>query len=124
MIAHERLEAWKWAHRLALEVYSATDRWPRREMYGLTSQARRAVISIPANIAEGAARRGPREFARYLNISLGSLAELSYLLLFSRDRGVCDEAEWRALESLRDQTGKLVYGLYRRVRRVGPIPPA
>ena len=124
MIAHERLEAWRSAHRLALEVYNATDRWPRSEMYGLTSQARRAVISIPANIAEGAARRGPREFARYLNISLGSLAELSYLLLFSRDRGLCDSAEWRVLESLRDQTGKLVYGLYRRVRRVGPTSPA
>ena len=120
MIAHERLEAWRSAHRLALEVYNATDRWPRSEMYGLTSQARRAVISIPANIAEGAARRGPREFARYLNISLGSLAELNYLLVFSRDRGLCDEAEWRDLESLRDQTGKLVYGLYRRVRRAIP----
>jgi four helix bundle protein len=93
-------------------------------MYGLTSQARRAAISIPANIAEGAARRGPREFARYLNISLGSLAELSYLLLFSRDRGLCGEAEWRALDSHRDQTGKLVYGLYRRVRRVGSISRA
>jgi four helix bundle protein len=124
MIAHERLEAWRWAHRLALETYNATDRWPRSEMYGLTSQARRAAISIPANIAEGAARRGTREFARYLNISLGSLAELSYLLLFSRDCGLCDSAEWRALESLRDQTGKLVYGLYRRVRRVGPKSPA
>jgi four helix bundle protein len=123
MIAHERLEAWRWAHRLALEVYNATDRWPRSEMYGLTSQARRAAVSVPANIAEGAAKHGPREFARFLNISLGSLAELSYLLAFSRDRGLCDEAEWRALESLRDQTGKLVYGLYRRVRRAGPTPP-
>jgi four helix bundle protein len=122
MIAHERFEAWRCAHRLALEVYDATDRWPRNEMYGLTSQARRAAISIPTNIAEGAARHGRREFARFLNISLGSLAELSYLLLFSRDRGLCDEAEWRTLESLRDQTGKLVYGLYRRVRRVGPTP--
>jgi four helix bundle protein len=91
-------------------------------MYGLTSQARRAAISIPTNIAEGAARHGRREFARYLNISLGSLAELSYLLLFSRERGLCNEAEWRALESLRDQTGKLVYGLYRRVRQVRPTP--
>jgi four helix bundle protein len=91
-------------------------------MYGLTSQARRAAISIPTNIAEGAARHGRREFARFLNISLGSLAELSYLLLFSRDRGLCDEGEWRTLEFLRDQTGKLVYGLYRRVRQVGPAP--
>jgi four helix bundle protein len=122
VIAHERFEAWKSAHRLALEVYAATDGWPRSEMYGLTSQARRAAISIPTNIAEGAARHGRREFARYLNISLGSLAELSYLLLFSRERGLCNEAEWRALESLRDQTGKLFYGLYRRVRQVRPTP--
>jgi four helix bundle protein len=120
MIAHERFEAWRSAHRLALEVYAATDRWPLSERYGLTSQVRRAALSIPTNIAEGAARHGRREFARFLNISLGSLAELSYLLAFSRDRGVCDEADWRSLESLRDQTGKLVYGLYRRVR---PLPP-
>jgi four helix bundle protein len=120
MIAHERFEAWRWAHRLALEVYDATDRWPRSEKYGLASQARRAALSIPTNIAEGAARHGRREFARFLSISLGSLAELSYLLLFSRERGMCDQAQWRALESLRDQTGKLVYGLYRHVRQVGP----
>jgi four helix bundle protein len=120
MIAHQRFEAWKWAHRLALEVYRATDRWPRSEMYGLTSQARRAAISIPTNIAEGVARQGRREFARFLSISLGSLAELSYLLLFSRERGLCDEAEWRTLEPLLDQTGKLLYGLYRRVRPIGP----
>jgi four helix bundle protein len=124
MIAHERFEAWKWAHRLALEVYAATDRWPRSEMYGLTSQARRAALSIPTNIAEGAARHGRREFARFLGISLGSLAELSCLLLFSRDRGLCDEAEWCSLEALRDQTGRLVYGLYNRVRRVEPRPTA
>jgi four helix bundle protein len=118
MIAHQRFEAWKCAHRLALEVYRSTDRWPRSEMYGLTSQAHRAAISVPANIAEGVARQGRREFARFLSISLGSLAELSYLLLFSRERGLCDEAEWRTLESLLDQTGKLVYGLYRRVRPI------
>jgi four helix bundle protein len=120
VIAHERFEAWKWAHRLALEVYAATDRWPRSERYELTSQTRRAAISVPTNIAEGVARQGRREFARFLSISLGSLAELSYLLRFSRERGLCDAAEWRALESLLDQTGKLVYGLYRRVRPIEP----
>jgi len=120
MIAHERLEAWKWAHRLALEVYVATDRWPPRERYGLTSQVRRAAISVPTNIAEGAARHGRREFARFLGISLGSLAELSYLLLFSHACGICDDREWRALESMRSQTGRLVYGLYRRVRPTSP----
>jgi four helix bundle protein len=123
MIAHERLEAWRSAHRLALAVYDSTDRWPASERYGLMSQARRAALSIPTNIAEGAARHGRREFARYLNIAQGSLAELSYLLLFSRDRGLYDEPGWRALESLRDHTGKLVYGLYRRVRPARTRPP-
>ena len=119
MAAYERLEAWGAAHRLALEVFRVSDGWPRSELYVITSQARRAALSIPANIAEGAAKRGRREFARYLNIALGSLAELQYFLQFSRDRRICDESEWQKLESLRDQTGKLVYGLYRRVR-----PPA
>ena len=69
-------------------------------MYGLTSRARRAAISVPTNIAEGVARQGRREFARFLSISLGSLVELSYLLLFSRERGLFDEVEWRTLEWL------------------------
>jgi four helix bundle protein len=116
MRAHERLEAWRMSHQLALEVYAATDRWPRSERFGVTAQLRRAAISVAANIAEGSARHGRREFARFLSISLGSLAELSYLLLFSRDRALCDDAEWHRLEALRDHAGKLVYGLYRRVR--------
>jgi four helix bundle protein len=116
MIAHERLEAWKSAHELALEIFAATDGWPRSELYVVISQVRRAALSIPSNIAEGAAKKGRREFARYLGIALGSLAELQYLLRFSHDRQICDDLEWRKLESLRDRTGKLVYGLYRHVR--------
>jgi four helix bundle protein len=85
----------------------------------LSAQARRAALSVPANIAEGAARLGRKEFARYLNIALGSLAELSYLFEFARDARICEQQEWERLEHLRDHTGKLVYGLYRRVR-----PPA
>jgi four helix bundle protein len=117
MIAYEKFEAWRLAHRLALEVFSATDSWPRSELFVLTSQARRAALSVPTNLAEGAAKRGRREFARVLDISLGSLAELSYLLRFSRDRGLLSELQYQALESTRDQTGKLVYGLYRRMRK-------
>jgi four helix bundle protein len=120
MIAYEGFEAWRLAHRLALDVFSATDTWPRSELFGLTSQARRAALSVPTNFAEGAAKRGRREFARFLDISLGSLAELSYLLRFSRDRGLLSEPQWQALESTRDETGKLVYGLYRRRRKPPP----
>jgi four helix bundle protein len=116
VIAYERFEAWRLAHRLALEVYGATERWPRNELYGLTSQTRRAALSVPTNIAEGAAKRGRREFARFLDIALGSLAELSYLLRFARDWHLLCDPEWRRLEALRDHTGKLLYGLYRKLR--------
>ena len=116
MIAYQRFEAWRFAHRLALEVFSATDRWPKNELYGLTSQIRRAALSVPTNIAEGAGKRCRREFARFLDIALGSSAEVSYLLRFSHDRRLLCDAEWERLEALRDQTGKLVYGLYRKVR--------
>src|SRR5437016_5142474 len=84
----ERLEAWKVSHELALAVYRATESFPRQELYGLTSQARRAALSIPTNVVEGSAKRGPAEFRRFLDISLGSLAELAYLLIFARDRRV------------------------------------
>jgi four helix bundle protein len=116
MVTYERFEAWRAAHLLALEVFKLSDCWPRSELYVLTSQVRRAALSVPSNIAEGAAKHGRREFARYLNIALGSLAELKYLLRFCHDRGICDTSAWTNLESMRDHAGKLVYGLYRRTR--------
>jgi four helix bundle protein len=79
MAPYERLDAWRMAHRLALLVYKVTDDWPTEERFGLTIQVRRAALSIPENIAEGAAKRGHREFRRFLDISLGSLSELTYL---------------------------------------------
>ena len=82
---YERFEAWKVSHELALAVYAATRGWPRSELYGLTSQVRRAALSAPTNIAEGSAKRGPAEFRRFLDYSLGSLSELAYLLRFARD---------------------------------------
>ena len=105
------------SHSLALEVYRSTEQWPKSELYGLTAQTRRAALSGPANIAEGAAKLGPREFRRYLDISLGSLSELSYLLLFGRDRQLLETAEWQRLDRLRNQAGRLVWGLYRWVQR-------
>ena len=113
MDPHEKLDAWQAAHRLALQVYDATDRWPRTERFELTTQVRRAALSVPANIAEGAARLGPRELRRFLNIARGSLAELSYLLRFARDRGLLEEQEWAKLHGLRTQVGRLTWGLLR-----------
>jgi four helix bundle protein len=75
------LKVWGKAHELALSCYSATSPFPKQEMFGLTSQIRRASSSIPANIAEGCGRRGNGELHRFLQIAMGSASELEYHLL-------------------------------------------
>ena len=117
MIPFERFEAWKRAHRLALDVYDASDRWPRSERFELTTQVRRASLSVPTNLAEGIAKRGPRELRRYVDIALGSLAELCYLLMFARDRGLLSASEWTRLDAERDEVGRLIWGLARAIVR-------
>lgn len=116
MARYERFEAWKKAHRLALTVYRLTESFPRHELYGLTSQARRAALSVPANIAEGSAKRGRREFGRYLDIAVGSLSELSYLLLVARDLGFLSQEQWTDCDALHTDTSKTLWGLYEAVR--------
>jgi four helix bundle protein len=117
MLPYERFEAWQKCHALVLRVYQATASFPATERYGLRAQARQAAFSAAANIAEGSARRGPREFRRFLDLSLGSLSELAYTLRLAFDLGMLSEAEWRDLDSLRDNAGKLTWGLYDSVRR-------
>jgi four helix bundle protein len=102
MIAYEKFTAWKAAHQLALQIYAVTDRWPISERYQLTAQVRRAALSVPTNVAEGAAKRGKREFRRYLDISNGSLAELTYLLHFAKDRGLIMPDVFETLYSLKE----------------------
>ncbi len=79
------LKVWQKAHELTLAVYKASVSFPRDEMYGLTSQMRRASASIPANIAEGCGRSGDAELCRFLQIAMGSASELEYHLLLARD---------------------------------------
>jgi four helix bundle protein len=81
------LRVWQRSHGLALEIYRLTSGFPSDERFGLTSQVRRAAVSVPTNIAEGSKRRSNIEYARFLNIAEGSLAETEYLLMLSRDLG-------------------------------------
>ena len=113
---YEKLIAWKVAHELALEIYEVIEKWPKDELYGLTAQTRRAALSIPTNIAEGVAKSGPREFRRYLDLSLGSSSELSYLLLFGRDRGMLSNEDWEQLSTKRNRVGQLLWKLYRSIQ--------
>jgi four helix bundle protein len=79
------LKVWEKAHGLTLHVYRASKSFPREEIYGLTSQIRRAAVSIGSNIAEGACRKGDTEFARFLQMAAGSASEVEYQLLLARD---------------------------------------
>lgn len=116
MMPYEKLLAWKTAHQLALDIHRVTALWPRNELYVLTSQVRRAALSIPTNIAEGVAKSGSKEFRRYLDISLGSNSELSYLLLFARDRGLLSIDNWEQMDSRRNRVGQLLWRLYRSIQ--------
>jgi four helix bundle protein len=84
---YKDLRVWEESHRLTLAVYKATQAFPKDERFGLTSQIRRASVSIPANLAEGCGRRSDGEMARYIQIAMGSGAELSYHLLLAKDLG-------------------------------------
>jgi four helix bundle protein len=118
MAPYERLDAWQLCHQLALAVYRATDQFPKSELYGLTSQSRRAAFSAAANIVEGSTRRGKREFRRFLDISLGSLAELEYILRLCRELGMLDDARAAELTELQSAASKVTWGLYRKMARV------
>jgi four helix bundle protein len=112
MMPYEKREAWKRCHELVLAVYAATQAWPRSELYGLTSQVRRASVSAATNIAEGAAKRGAREFRRYLDISLGSLSEVSYLLRLARELGYSSDETAAKLEITRTKASRVTWKLY------------
>ena len=120
---HEKLQAWAACHEVTLAVYRATRDWPVTERYGLTSQSRRAAYSAAANIAEGAAKRGFREFRRHLDMTLGSLAELAYALQLARELDYLPRELWGEIEALRDHAGRLTWGLYRAIgQRAAPSP--
>ncbi|MBI3247294.1 MAG: four helix bundle protein [Deltaproteobacteria bacterium] len=93
----EDLVVWQKSHALVLGIYRLSATFPKDERYGLTSQIRRAVISIPANIAEGFKKRGKADKARFMNIAQGSLEEIRYYLILVRDLGYLENS------SLRDQ---------------------
>lgn len=120
MLAHERLKAWQLAHELTLAVYRATERWPATERYALTSQVRQAAAAVPTNLPEGAAKRGPREFRRFVDIALGSVTEVAYLLLLARDLGILPDEDYAGLDDLRKRTGGLTWRLIRALSKASP----
>ena len=116
---HHDLLVWQEGMQLAKEVYSATVMFPKEEIYGLTSQMRRAAVSVPSNIAEGSARGGKKELHQFLMIARGSLMELETQVLLSKDLGyIKDHAE--LLERI-NKVYALLNGLIKAVRGERPL---
>jgi four helix bundle protein len=111
------LKVWQRAHRLVLDVYRLTAAFPADERFGLTSQLRRAAASVPTNVAEGSKRQSNAEYARFLNIAEGSLAEAEYLLMLARDLGFGESAAFDALLKEVSEIARMLNGLRLKVEK-------
>jgi len=108
MLTHKDLDVWKEAMKLSKQIYLATGTFPKEETYGLVSQIRRSAVSIPSNIAEGAARNSHKEFIQFLYVSLGSLAELETQLLLSKEIGIIEYSQFESeIEKIRKMLREL-----------------
>ena len=110
------IKAWQKAHELTLRVYKLTERFPKEEIYGLTSQLRRAAYSIPMNVAEGCGRTSQKELARFLDIASGSASELDYQLILVNDLGLVDQETYEGLCETLDHIRKMLTSLTKSVR--------
>ena len=111
--SHRDLKIWQISLDVTETLYRITSGWPKHEQYGLISQIRRAAVSVPANIAEGAGRRTPGEFMHFVGIARGSLAELETLLIVARRLDYLDEAAYRAVLDDLLELGRMATGLLR-----------
>ncbi len=111
------LEVWQLAMDLAKRVYQATAEFPRDERYGLTSQIQRSAVSIPSNIAEGNARMTTKDYARFISVALGSVAELQTQLLLARELGLGVLTRMDEALDLCDRVGRMLLRLHQSLRR-------
>jgi four helix bundle protein len=111
------IKVWQRAHALALEIYRISANFPQEERFGVTSQLRRAITSVPTNIAEGSRRQGQQEYSRFLNVAQGSAAEAEYLLILSRDLGYLSPSESNRLIADLDEVARMLHGLRSKVDR-------
>lgn len=112
----KQLKVWRKAHQMALDTYRVTAAFPKEEMYGLTSQLRRAAASIGANVAEGCGRRSDGEMCRFLQIARGSASEMEYHVLLARDLHFLNEQDFHNLTRQADELQRMLTGLIQSVR--------
>ena len=112
-----KLQVWHKAHALVLAIYRETAAFPRDERFGLTSQIRRAAVSIPGNIAEGCGRNTDHDFARFLDYALGSASEVEYHLLLALDLDFLDPDTHLALDGQTTEVKRMLSSLISTLRR-------
>lgn len=111
------LKVWQASHALMLDIYKATANFPKEERYALTAQIRRAALSVPANIAEGSKKKGQIDYARFLNIAEGSLAEVESFLIAGRDLEMLDASSFTHLEKAADEVARMLYALRTKIEQ-------
>jgi four helix bundle protein len=114
--SYRQLKVWQSGVQLVKSLYLLSREFPQSELYGLTSQMRRAAVSIPANIAEGHARDSTKEFLHHISIALGSLAELETMFILAQELGYSDAATITALLQYSDEEGRMLHGLQRTLK--------
>ncbi len=111
MRPHERLDVWRKSVDFVVNIYRFTECFPKDERYGLTSQIRRAAVSVPANIAEGAGRESVKEFLYFLSNAQGSTSELSTEILLAYRLGYLEKSAWESAGKELEIIGRMIYGL-------------
>jgi four helix bundle protein len=111
-----KLKVWEKAHQLTLKIYKVTEEFPREELYGLTSQIRRAAVSIPTNIAERCVRSSDADFSRFLYIALGSTSESEYLILLSMDLKIIQSNLYDELNNEINEIKKMLISMIQKLK--------
>jgi four helix bundle protein len=110
---HKKLDVWQMAMNLVIEIYRITESFPKEEKYGLSNQLKRAAVSVPSNIAEGAARNTKKEFVNYLHMAQASLSELDTQVEVARRLAFLDRKTWEDLDGMVHRVDKMLTGLIR-----------
>ncbi len=113
---YHKLRAFELADQLAVAIYKCTKSFPKEEMFGLTSQIRRAAVSAPSNIVEGCAKSSQADYARFLEIAYGSVCEVEYQLSLAERLGFLESQSAKEITSLANETGRVLNGLLRSLK--------
>ncbi|MEW5948571.1 MAG: four helix bundle protein [Thermodesulfobacteriota bacterium] len=117
MKGHHKLTVWNRGIKMVTDVYRLTERFPGHELYGLTSQIRRSAVSIPSNIAEGAARNGTKEYINFLSIAQGSCSELETQMIIAKNLGYDSDGNIASILEELDEISMMITGLQKSLRK-------